>query len=318
MVRRQKNSLALLLTLMLAVPYAGAAENSTEPATTIKPIPLRSVSVRFTKIEGGRLSLPSDVAVAPSGAVYVVDGGNHRIIQLDDDGDVKNSFGGEGSRPGRLNGPLGIGIDGKNRIYVADKNNNRIQIFDSKGRYLSHFRTLFRGKAVNPADVAVNASGNRLFVTSNATHRILVYSRNGKLLRHWGGEGVDKGKFRYPATIALDAAGDVYVVDVLNSRVQVFDKTGKHEVDVGAWGAFPGQFVRPKGIAVDKKGNIYVSDSYLEVIQVFDKYRRFSHVLAKGNKPLYLETPAGIAVSAGGGLYVSEMLKHRVSSYRLK
>lgn len=309
----------VLLTPWLLSPNPANAETPGQQGRQFSNVPVRSAPVVFSKVEGReKLSLPSDVAVSPSGSIYVVDGGNHRIVEFSRGGDWRNSFGGQGSKPGKLQGPLGIGIDGNNRIYVADKGNNRIQIFDSKGRFISQFRTLFRGKAVMPADVAVTANGNRLFVTSNATHAILVYSSNGKLLRHWGGEGVDKGRFRYPATIAIGPKGEVYVVDVLNSRVQVFDQQGNHVVDVGAWGALPGEFVRPKGVAVDNEGNVYVSDSYLEVIQVFDKFRRFSHVLGNKGKPMYLTAPTGIAVNARGQLFVTEMLKHEVSAYDLK
>ena len=80
---------------------------------------------------------------------------------------------------------------------------------------------------------------------------VLVFSTKGEFLRSWGGEGEDDGQFRYPATIDIDAAGNVYVVDVLNARVQKFDAAGTHLLTIGELGGKAGTFFRPKGIAVD-------------------------------------------------------------------
>jgi DNA-binding beta-propeller fold protein YncE len=265
------------------------------------------------------LVLPSDVAVAPNGNIYIVDGGNHRVVVYDSDGTYLKIIGGKGSDAGLFSGPMGITIDQKARIYVADTNNHRIQIFKSNGEFLRQFPIKLKGKKIRPIDIAVSPSGDKVYVTGNTNHKVMVYSLtytlSGVHLTNWGGNGTNPGEFRYPATIAVNPQGNVYVVDVLNSRVQQFDEKGKLLTMVGKWGVMPGQLFRPKGVAIDRQNNVYVSDSYLEVIQVFDSDSRFSHVLGSISKPKKFISPGGIAVDKANRLYVAEMLGNKVSVY---
>jgi tripartite motif-containing protein 71 len=281
-------------------------------------IPTRNISHVVTIGGHEVLSLPTDLVVDQSGQIYVVDSGNDRVAIFSKDGSYLRAFGETGKRPGQFDGPVGIAIDDNKRLLVADKGNNRIQIFDLNGKVIDTFKTLYRDKAVNPVDVAVNNDGSEISVTGNANHRVMVYNSDGDLLRHWGGEGADKALFRYPATTVMSDDNRLYVVDVLNTRVQVFDNKGKHILDVGGWGVQPGQFFRPKGVAIGKSKMIYVSDSYMGVIQVFDDHHRFSHVLGEKGKPKIFSTPTGIFVDASNRLYVAEMYDNRVSVYQLR
>jgi sugar lactone lactonase YvrE len=150
-----------------------------------------------------------------------------------------------------------------------------------------------------------------LFVTSNNSHRVVVFDSKGKYLRGWGGEGEDDGQFRYPATIAIDASGNVLVVDVLNARVQKFSPDGTFIASFGGLGGKPGTFYRPKGIAVDEAGNAYVSDSFLGAIQVFDANGEFQHVVGDGSEVKVFDTPVGMTTD-GSRLLVVQMLPGNV------
>lgn len=270
----------------------------------------------ITRSADGALALPSDVAVAPDGRIYVVDGGRQRVVAFDRAGKPLFVVGRYGTAAGEFRNPVGIGVDDAGRFYVADKDNHRIQAFDGDGRWQRSIAVTVRGQPAAPIDVAVDRHG-RLYVTTN-NHWVLAYDARGQSLRRWGGEGENEGEFRYPATVAVDPQGVIYVVDILNARVQTFDAGGKFIVPVGEWGVLPGQFFRPKGVAVDGRGRVYVADSYLDVIQVFDEARRFLYVLGGDGKPQRFVSAAGIALDPAGRLYVTEMLKHRVSVYELR
>ena len=84
----------------------------------------------------GPLSLPSDVAV-DNRKVYVVDGGNHRVVVFDHKGKYLHAFGAEGTGAGQFKGPVGIDAGMNGKIYIADSGNRRIQIFASDGEYLN-------------------------------------------------------------------------------------------------------------------------------------------------------------------------------------
>lgn len=264
----------------------------------------------------GILSLPSDVALTGDGRVVVVDSGHHRLAVFGRDGKPVARIGGPGTEPGRLRDPVGLGIAPNGELYVADKGNRRIQVFDIDGRFLRGFAVVSRGKSVAPVDVAIDAAGKAVYVTGNSNHRVMAFTPAGAFVREWGGEGENRGEYRYPGTVAVGGDGRVYAVDILNTRVQVFEPGGRGLFQVGEWGVLPGRLFRPKGVALDGAGRVYVSDSYLDVVQVFDSSYRFLYVLGAGGQPQRVVSAGGIAVD-GRRLYVTEMLKNRVSVFEL-
>lgn len=272
----------------------------------------------LTHAAGTPLALPSDVVVAKDGKIFVVDGGNHRVVVFKKNGKFFRSIGAKGSDDGLFSNPVGIGIDAKDRVYVADRGNHRIQLFDSKGKLQRIFPINVGGKKIRPIDVAVSPKDGTIYVTGNNNHSIMVYSPSGKLISTWGGQGSNPGEFRYPATLIVTRDNVIGVVDVLNSRVQLFEPEGKLLTTVGSWGVLPGQLFRPKGIAVDLKEQFYISDSYMEVIEVFDNKTRFLHVLGGKEQVHKFISPAGIAVDDRNRLYVAEMLANKVSVYKLE
>src|SRR5262245_31773594 len=61
-----------------------------------------------------------------------------------------------------------------------------------------------------------------------------------------------------PEGVAVDAAGNVYVVDNDNCVLK-FDANGNHLLQWGGAGVGNGQFSNPVGIAVDNSGAVYVA-----------------------------------------------------------
>lgn len=255
---------------------------------------------------GESLAMPSDVAVSPDGKTYVIDGGNHQVAVFDASGNRVATLGERGEEDGQFESPVGLDINRKGDVYVADKGNSRLQMFSDDGRFRRAMPLEEDGEEVTPVDVVVSANGKELFVTANNSHRVVVFDSKGKYLRGWGGEGEEDGQFRYPATIALDASGNVLVVDVLNARVQKFSPDGTFVASFGGVGGKPGTFFRPKGIAVDEAGNAYVSDSFLGAIQVFNADGELQHIVGDGSEVKVLDTPVGMTMN-GNRLFVVQM-----------
>lgn len=272
----------------------------------------------LTAAENTPLSLPSDVAVAPDGRIYVVDGNNDRVVVYNTEGKFLSTIGSKGTADGQLSSPIGIDVDNKGDIYVADSGNYRLQVFNAAGKFIRQIPLQEKHVRIKPVDVAVDNAKQILYVTGNTNHKVMRYSINGKYLGAWGHRGNNPGEFRYPATITVSDEGLIYVVDVLNSRVQIFERNGNVLTVAGSWGVLPGQLFRPKGVAVDAKGAIYVSDSYMGLIEVFDNTKQFSHVLGSDNTAHKFITPAGITLDRHGRIYVTEMLGNKVSVYKLK
>lgn len=83
---------------------------------------------------------PADVAVAPNGDIFVVDGhGNNRVVKFSKDGEFLMEWGGAGTGPGQFNEPHCLAFDSQGRLFVGDRVNERIQVFDQNGRYLAEW-----------------------------------------------------------------------------------------------------------------------------------------------------------------------------------
>jgi len=259
------------------------------------------------------LSLPSDVAVV-NDKIYLVDGGDHRVVVYDLQGKFLFTFGEQGNQAGQLNYPVGISVGSKGRIYVADSGNHRIQIFSDKGKYLSGFAVKIKGRTIRPIDVMHHKKSANIIVSGG--DRLLTYNSKGRLIKSVGGNGVNRGEFRYPATLSEMSDGRIAVVDVLNSRVQVFNPDGSVSTAIGEWGVLPGQLFRPKGVAVDRQNNFYISDSYLGVVQKFSDGGEFKAVLGEQGKPYKMLTPVGMTIYKNR-LYVVEMRNNLLSVYQL-
>src|SRR5438128_4360892 len=97
---------------------------------------------------GGPFNLPTDIAFAPSGEMFMTDGyGNARVHKFSADGKHLFSWGEPGNAPGQFNLPHGVWIDRRGRVLIADRENDRVQIFDQEGKLLTIWPTELLGPA---------------------------------------------------------------------------------------------------------------------------------------------------------------------------
>jgi peptidylamidoglycolate lyase len=85
-------------------------------------------------------NLPTDVAFATNGDIYVSDGyANERVVKYSPQGKYLLEWGKRGTGPGELFLPHNLAVDGSGRVYVTDRENRRIQIFDANGKFLKQW-----------------------------------------------------------------------------------------------------------------------------------------------------------------------------------
>jgi len=291
---------AVMLPVLLAFACQAAADDE----------PLKCIAYRHVLSIDDQLRLPSDVAVDGQDRIYILDGTAGLIRVYDQQGRPLFTLGGDRI----LNQPLGLDVTAEGDVLVADSGNHRLVLFPSGGRppRFLPIPSLPGGKPADPTDVAFAAEEGVFHAVDNESHRIVTLDRNGKILWSKGIMGRNPEEFRFPFMIDLDSAGNLYVVEVINTRVQVMRPDGTHIRFIGDWGIEPGQFFRPKGVAVTDNNEIFVTDSYLGVIQAFFQDGEFLGVICDHTGHLIqFTTPVGITFSHGR-LLVVEMIENRL------
>ncbi len=171
-----------------------------------------------------RKFVPTDVAVAPNGDIYVSDGyGQSYVHQFDSTGKLIRSWGGKGSDPGQLNCPHGVSIDTRGSeplVYVADRGNKRIQIFTLDGKHIR-----FVTEEIDAVCSFFQYKDEIYLPDLNS--RVTILNKDDKLITHLGEHdaykqkgwpNLDKadlipGKFNSPHGICVDSNGDIYLAE---------------------------------------------------------------------------------------------------------
>lgn len=180
----------------------------------------------------GQFKFLGSLAVGRDGRVYAIDGGRHDIQVFDADGAYLGAFGEQGAGDGQflLSQGADLAVDPDGNLWVSDTSNYRLQVFSPDGDLLN----VVSGGAGKqrlglPYQVAFDASG-RIFVATNDPNAIRVFAPDGALLGEWGTSSaadvtridLPPGTLLSPFGLALDGAGNVYVVDLYREVVVKF------------------------------------------------------------------------------------------------
>lgn len=187
------------------------------------------------------LNMPTDMAIAPDGDVFVTDGyGNNRIVHYDKHGKFLGSWGQLGVGAGDLSQPHAIAMDSKGLLYVCERNNCRIQVFDQQGKSLAQWRNLINpwGIVILPNDEIVVSGSTPARWTErgnlgNPPHDqiLMKFDTTGRALEQWAFPLCADGNWKPGMTAwvhgtALDSKGNLYLSDVADNdkvhRVQKF------------------------------------------------------------------------------------------------
>lgn len=174
----------------------------------------------------GQFIYPTDVAVAPDGAVYVAEYGiDDRIQKFDSAYSLVSQWGGHGTGPGRFRRPMGLAVDPAGNIYVADAVNHRIQKFSPDEEFVAAWGQPGRapGDFMYPYDVAIDSEG-RVVVCEYGNSRIQRLTAQGKPLGVFGQPGRSCQSLSSPWSLDVADDGRVFVADTLNHRLVVLSE----------------------------------------------------------------------------------------------
>ena len=152
---------------------------------------------------GQPFNLPTGIAVAPSGEIFVSDGyANCQVHKFSPQGERLLSWGEPGQGPGQFYLPHGIWIDRFGQVMVADRENDRVQVFDKEGKHLSTWSTPLFG----PSNFYVDRE-DIVFIPEHDGGAFSVMTLEGERLAQWG------WPLMYTCHgVWLDSHRDLYVV----------------------------------------------------------------------------------------------------------
>lgn len=213
------------------------------------------------------LGKPLGVAVNPAGNIFVGDNEFDEVAVYNPGGIKTASIG-----SGLVQMPNDLAFDPDGKLYVADSVKKRVWVFDpATGENLSNIGV---GELRFPS--AVTVSGQELFVADQADFSVKVFDLQGNLLRSLGGEVGQgslgykwKGKFVRLQSLAIDAAGQLHVLDSHMGVIQILNAaTGAFITSYGTQGTAPGELNLPLDIAIDNFGKTAVANTRNERVEL--------------------------------------------------
>jgi mucin-19 len=235
-------------------------------------------------------SVPSGIAVAPSGVVYVVDAGNKRVrFIVDQEASLLAGNGVTGFVNNGVNSefsfPQGLALDAAGNVFVADYNNNSIRKITPQGVVSTFAGTSTPGftdgsiaiaSFNRPYGIQIDKSGN-IYVcdAGNLAIRKITPAGMVSTLAGNGTYGFTNGTgaaatFNNPLGIGLDDSGNIFVADDGNNAIRKVTPAGVVTTVAGLGPSSPGfrdgavsiaQFTAPFAVTVDKAGILYVADN---------------------------------------------------------
>jgi sugar lactone lactonase YvrE len=136
-----------------------------------------------------------------------------------------------------------------------------------------------------------------------------------------------------PFGVAVDASGNVYIVDTFNNRIRLVTKsTGIITTVAGdgkpSYGGDDGKAISarlnfPFGVAIDVSGNVYIADGSNDRIRLVTKSTGIITTVAGVGTRGYagdegqaisarLGSPTGVAIDASGNIYIADTVNHRI------
>lgn len=167
----------------------------------------------------GKLSKPTDMAIASNGIIYVADPGNRMVQVFNKDGVFLNVIRG-GNNGVSLLKPTALFLNSSDMLHVLDTDLYAVLTYSSKGEPIAQFGKAGKNEYDFDKPTDLFASENEIFVLDAGTNNVKVFTHEGNFIRSFGTKGNSKGDFFKSVSITPKDSNHFFVVDSGNERIQ--------------------------------------------------------------------------------------------------
>ena len=253
-----------------------------------------------THYGGNKFGCLTDVTIASTGEVVIVDYDNGCVVVLDDKLNLLKLIG-QGSGNSRLVRPYGVAVT-DNVIAVGDWGSDEVKKYSLQGELLSVIGCHGdrNGQFNRPRGLAFN-NNKSLYVIDGYNHRVQVFQQDDKFAFSFGKKGKHPRQFQFPVRIAIDPNNNVLVTDHRANCIHLFTHNGQLIQTINS-------NKPPRAITISPTGYLITSHSGGDnKIRVWSPtYQLIKQFGKRGSKQREYDGITGISIDSRGTIYVTE------------
>ncbi|HEX3742505.1 MAG TPA: hypothetical protein VHW09_01185 [Bryobacteraceae bacterium] len=354
---RLKSCLFIAASVLLGLPSKSTAQGYT--ITTVAGDGILGYAGDNGSAVRAEIWALSGVSLDYSGNILIADTGNCRIRKVTKGiittiaGNGVCAYTGDGgpATQAELSYPRSVAADAAGNVYITDTGNARVRKIDTNGNMSTIAGTGTQGysgdggpstaaQVYDPWSIAVDLSGDVLFV-DRSNQRIREITPDGTIntvagngQQGYSGDGgpATSASLYVPSAVAVDFAGNFYVVESQSATVRKVNTAGIIQTVAGTGTGFgfggdggpatAALLNDPQGAAIDPAGNIFIADEDNQRLREVTT-DGIMHTIAGSGKANYsgdggpstgsiLDLPEGVGSSPGGTIYFVDSGNRRI------
>jgi tripartite motif-containing protein 71 len=195
---------------------------------------------------------PYGVTRVPDTTDYIItDVGHHRVLRIDARGETVWASGARGAGRDQFDWPFDVKVVAScGTVVVSDFNNNRLQLLNMHTGAVTGCISP-EGQYALSGPIGLAIDHDHIVLADQNNDRVLVFTLAGDVVRVCSSPQPGPGYLETPCGVAVDARGNILVVDQSLHRLVVFGPDGStSHVET---------LQEPWGVLVDEQGRVFVS-----------------------------------------------------------